>query len=149
MSIPHLSDDELNLALLGEDLPEETAVHLAECLVCRKRRDTFLAVVQEARGADPDEVTRARVREAALTAWGAPSRRHWMRWTGAAAAVLLLCLLPVLFHRTAAPPAVNAEAVLLEVDQVLDRDPLSAMASEEVVDTVVPVSYENGERSVS
>jgi hypothetical protein len=32
---------------------------------------------------------------------------------------------------------------------MLDRDPLSAVAAEEIVDTVVPVSAESGERSVS
>jgi hypothetical protein len=149
MNVPHLNDDELDLAVLGEDPGLEAASHLASCLECRRRRDAFLEVVEEARGTDPDEATRARVRETALTAWGAPPRRHWVRWLAAAAAVLVLSLMPLLVHRPAAPPAVDADTLLLEVDQVLDRDPLSAMASEEVVDTVVPVSYSSVERSVS
>jgi hypothetical protein len=147
MSNLHLNDDELNLAVLGEDLPPDAAAHLADCLVCRRRRDAFLALTEAARGADPDEATRARLREGALAAWGAPARRHWMGWLAAAAAVLVLSLLPLRLNRTA--PAVNADTVMLEVNQVLERDPLSALASEEVVDTVVPVSYQSGERSVS
>jgi hypothetical protein len=39
--------------------------------------------------------------------------------------------------------------VLVEVNQVLDRDPLSAMASEDVVEAVVPVTSQVGERSMS
>jgi subtilisin family serine protease len=100
-------------------------------------------------GPDPNEATRVRVREGTLAAWGAPRRRHSVRWLAAAAAMVVVCLLPLVVHRTVAPSAVNAEAVLLEVDKVLDRDPLSALASEEVVEAVVPVSYESGERSVS
>jgi hypothetical protein len=149
MSIPHLNDDELNLAVLGEDLPPEVAGHLAVCLDCRRRRDAFLTIVEMARGADPDETTRARVREGALAAWGATSSRHWVRWLAAAAAVIVLSLLPLLRGRAPAPQIINADAVMIEVDKVLDRDPLSAVAAEEIVDTVVPVSYESGERSVS
>ena len=103
MSIPHLNDDELNLAVLGEDLPPEAAEHLAGCLVCVRRRDAFLTTVEMARGTDPDEATRARVRERALAAWGAPNRRHWVRWLAAAAAVLVLSLLPLRLNRTAPP----------------------------------------------
>lgn len=149
MSIPHLNDDELNLAVLGEDLPPGVAGHLAVCLDCRRRRDAFLDLVQEARGADPDAAARARVRERALAAWEAPDRRHWVRWLAAAAAVIVLSLLPLLRGRAPAPQIINADAVLVEVEKVLDRDPLSAVAAEEIVDTVVPVSYESGERSVS
>ena len=149
MSIPHLNDEELNLAVLGEELPLEAAEHLAGCLVCVRRRDSFLTTVEMARGTDPDEATRARVRERALAAWGAPNRGHWVRWLAAAAAVLVLSLLPSRLHRTAPPLAINADAVMVEVEQMLDRDPLSAVAAEEIVDTVVPVSAESGERSVS
>jgi len=102
-----------------------------------------------ARGADPDEATRARVRERALAAWGATNSRHWVRWLAAAAAVIVLSLLPLLRGRAPAPQIINADAVMVEVDQMLDRDPLSAVATEEIVDTVVPVSAESGERSVS
>ncbi|MCJ7442682.1 MAG: hypothetical protein MUO25_14050, partial [Thermoanaerobaculaceae bacterium] len=123
--------------------------HLAVCLDCRRRRDAFLDLVQEARGADPDAAARARVRERALAAWGATSSRHWVRWLAAAAAVIVLSLLPLLRGRAPAPQIINADAVMIEVDQMLERDPLSAVAAEEIVDTVVPVSYESGERSVS
>lgn len=149
MRIPHLNDEELNLAVIGEELPPEAGEHLAGCLECRRRRNGFLALVQQARGADPDPATRARVRERALAAWGAPSRPHWVRWLSAAAAVIVLSLVPLLRGRAPQSPAINTEAVMVEVDQLLDRDPLSAMASEEVVDTVVPVSHAAGERSVS
>jgi hypothetical protein len=149
MSIPHLNDEELNLAVIGDELPPEAAEHLAGCLECRRRRDGFLALVEEARGVDPDKATRARVRERALASWGAPSRPHWVRWLAAAAAVIVLSLLPLLRGRGPQSPAINTEAVMVEVDQLLERDPLCAMASEEVVDTVVPVSHESGERSVS
>jgi anti-sigma factor RsiW len=148
MSITHLNDKELNLAVLGEELPPEAAEHLAGCVACVRRRDSFLTTVEMARGTDPDEATRARVRERALAAWGAPNRR-WVRWLAAAAAVLVLSLLPLRLHRTAPPSAINADAVMVEVEQMLDRDPLSAVAAEEIVDTVVPVSAESGERSVS
>ena len=149
MNVIHLSDDELDRALLGEDPGAEAAEHLSSCLVCRRRRDEFLGLVGELRGADPDEATRERVRERALALWGAPSRRHWVRWVAAAAAVVVLSVLPLLRSRTPAPKPVNSDAVMLEVNNVLDRDPLSAMASEDVVDTVVPVSSQVGERSVS
>jgi hypothetical protein len=149
MNIPHLNDEELNLSVIGEELPPEATEHMAGCLECRRRRDGFLAVVEEARGADPDEATRARIRELALAAWGPASRRHWVRWLTAAAAVIVLSLLPLLRGRAPQSPAINTEAVMVEVDQLLDRDPLSAMASEEVVDTVVPVTHESAERSVS
>jgi hypothetical protein len=149
MSIPHLNDDELNLSVIGEELSPEAAEHLAGCLECRRRRDAFLALVEEARGVDPDEATRVRVRERVLAAWGAPPQRHLVRWLAAAAAVIVLSLLPLLRGRAPQSPAINTEAVMIEVDQMLERDPLSAMASEEVVDTVVPVSHESGERNVS
>ena len=145
----HLSDDELDRALLGEGLPAEASEHLSECLACRTRRDSFLAVVEDFRGADPDHATRMRVREQALALWGAPTQRYWVRWVAAAAAVVVLGVLPLLRSRTPAPPTVNADAVLSEVNRVLDRDPLSVLASEDVVDTVVPVTSSTGERSTS
>jgi hypothetical protein len=149
MSIPHLNDEEMNLVVIGEELSPEAAEHLAGCLECRRRRNGFLALVEQARGPDPDAATRARVRERALAAWGAPSRPHWVRWLAAAAAVIVLSLLPLVRGRAPQSPAINTEAVMIEVDQLLERDPLAAMASEEVVDTVVPVSHESGERNVS
>ena len=143
MMIEHLRDEELDLALAGEALPAETAEHLASCVVCRRRRDGFLAAV-EAAGAEPDEATRHRVREGALAAWGGSSRRHWLRWA-AAAAVVVLALLPLL--RRAPAPKLNPDAVLVQVDAVLARDPLAAVAPEDVVNTVAPIPATGGEGS--
>jgi hypothetical protein len=153
MTIPHLNDDELNRAVLDEELPAAAAEHLEACLVCRRRRDDFLALVEQARGEDPDEETRARVREGALAAWsGVRVPHHWLRWVAAAAAVILLGVLPLLHSHAPTPVAFNsekAEAVMTEVNQVLDRDPLSAVVSEDMVNTVVPVPQQAVERSVS
>ena len=148
MSIPHLNDDELNLAVIGEELPPEATEHMAGCLVCGRRRDAFLALVERPGGWTP---TRRRGRGFVSGLWrlGEPEpaslgavaggSRSGDRAEPAAAAA----------RPRPAPPAINTEAVMVEVDQMLDRDPLSAMAAEEVVDTVVPVSPESGERSVS
>ncbi len=150
MNIIHLNDDELDRAVLGEELPAAASEHLTGCVVCRRRRDAFLALVEQARGADPDGSARARVRERTLTAWGGKSvAHHWLRWAAAAAAVILLALLPLLRNQSPAPAEFNADAVLTEVNRVLDQDPLSAVASEDVVNTVVPVAHETVERSVS
>lgn len=147
MTIRHLRDDELDLALAGETPPAEAVQHLASCVVCRRRRDAFLAAVDGAMGADPDEATRRRVREGALAAWGGTSRRrHWVRWVAAAAAVVVLGLLPLLRGHTARPK-LNTDAVLVEVDAVLAQDPLSALASEDVINTVAPAPVEAGEGS--
>jgi len=150
VNMHHLNDDELNLAILGEQLPARAADHLGSCVACRRRRDAFLSLVAQAGGDDPDQATRTRVRERALAAWsGSRVTYHWVRWAAAAAAVIVLAVLPLLHSHTPAPAKFNAEAVLTEVNQMLDRDPLSAVVSEEVVDTVVPVSHEVIERSVS
>ena len=147
MTIRHLCDEELDLALAGETVPAEAAQHLASCLVCRRRRDAFLAAVDGVRGADPDEATRRRVRQGALDAWGGTRcRRHWVRWVAAAAAVVVLGLLPLLHSRTATPKF-STDAVLVEVDAVLAQDPLSAVASEDVVNTVAPAPVKAGEGS--
>ncbi len=147
MTIRHLRDDELDLALAGETLPAEVAEHLDSCLVCRRRRDGFLAAVNEARGAAPDEATRRRVREGALAAGGGPKRRHhWVRWAAAAAAVVVLSLVPLLRSHTVTPK-LNTDAVLVEVDAVLAQDPLSAVAPEAVVDAVAPAPVGVGEGS--
>jgi len=139
MNIEHLTEDELDLALAGGDLPAGAAAHLASCVACRRRRDAFLAVVSEARGSDPDDAVRARVRERALAAWsGAGPRRHWKRWLAAAAAVVVVALLPLLRSELAGRPRVDADAVLVEVDDVLSRDPLAAVAPADVVEAVAP-----------
>jgi hypothetical protein len=150
MNIPHLNDEQLNQAVIGEELPAPVAEHLARCLVCRRRRDAFLSLVEQARGEAPDEATRARVREGALAAWsGKTSTHHWLRWAAAAAAVIVLGVLPLIRSHSPVPDTFNSQAVLTEVDKVLDRDPLSAIASEDVVNAVVPVAHEGGEGSVS
>jgi len=152
MNITHLNDAELDLAVLGEELPPPAAEHLASCLVCRRRRDGVLAVVEQVRGDDPDAATRARVREWALAAWGgARARVHWLRWAAAAAVLVVLVLLPLRTGPASAPaPArFDAEAVLTEVNSVLDSDPLAAVVSEEVVNTVVPVPHAVSDRSVA
>ena len=143
MTIEHLRDEELDLALAGETLPAEAVGHLASCVACRRRRDAFLAAV-EAAGAEPAEATRRRVREGALAAWGGSSRRHWLRWA-AAAAVVVLALLPLL--RRAPAPKLNPDAVLVQVDAILAQDPLAAVAPEDVVNTVAPIPATNGEGS--
>jgi predicted anti-sigma-YlaC factor YlaD len=149
MNITHLNDDELDRAVLGEALEATATEHLASCLLCRRRRDGFLAVVEAAQGSDPDQATRTRLREQVLSRWGGSSPRRWVRWVGAAAAALLIGLLPLVHSLTSARPRINADVVLVEVDQVLNRDPLAAFASEDVVNTVVPVVSEGEERSVS
>ncbi|MBZ5589329.1 MAG: hypothetical protein LAO05_12275 [Acidobacteriia bacterium] len=150
MSIEHLTDDEVDLALIGEEVPAGAAAHLASCLVCRRRRDSFLAAVNGACGEDPDETTRARIRERALSAWsGAGRRPHWVRWVAAAAAVVVLSLLPLLRSELVSRPKIDTDAVLTEVDDVLSRDPLSAAAPEEVVEAVVPAPEADGEGSWS
>lgn len=149
MNIIHLTDDELDRTLVGEELPAQAVEHLAACVACRRRRDGFLTSVEAARGADPDEAVRARVRERALAAIAAPAPRRWARWAIAAAAVVILGLLPLLRPRLTSPPQLNADRVLVEVDSILDRDPLEAVAAAEVVDAVAPVSQASGERSTS
>jgi len=150
MNIKHLTDDELDLALAGEGVPGEVAEHLASCVACRRRRDSFLAAVAGERAEDPDEATRERVREGALAAWSGKGRqRHWKRWLAAAAAVVVVGLLPVLRSEFTARPNVNAEALLVEVDDVLARDPLAAVAPAEVVEAVAPAPEVGGEGSWS
>ncbi len=150
MRIEHLTEAELDLALIGEELPAAAAEHLASCLACRRRRDAFLAAVDGAADEDPDEAARARVREGALAAWGGTARRpHWVRWLAAAAALVLLALLPVLRGELAGRPRINTDAVLTQVDEVLSRDPLDAAAPPEVVEAVVPAPVTGDEGSWS
>ena len=150
MRIEHLKDDELDLAIIGEELPATAAEHLASCVACRRRRDSFLAAVRGAGAADPDATTRARVREQALAAWsGRPARPHWVRWLAAAAAVVVLGLLPVLRSELAERPKIDTDAVLAAVDDVLARDPLDAAASREVVEAVAPAPEAGDEGSWS
>ena len=149
MNIIHLTDEELDRALVGEDLPAQALEHLAGCVACRLRRDRFLAAVEAARAQDPGEATRELVRGRALRAMAYPAPRRWVRWALAAAAAIVLGLLPLLRARLTPPPPLNADRVLVEVDKLLDSDPLESMASADVVEAVVPVSDATSERSTS
>jgi hypothetical protein len=149
MNMHHLSDEALDRVLAGGKTSEDERRHLGECLLCRRRRDGFLHVVGEAGGSDPDAERLGRIRNAALDAWGAPHGRGWVRWLRAAAAVALLALLPLLGGRPASRPRLNADAVLMEVDRVLDRDPLTAVADEDVLETMVPGTENTTGRNAS
>jgi hypothetical protein len=149
MSISHLSSDELDRALAGFELPDDRIEHLQACLMCRRRRDGFLAVLAEAGGEDVSAERLARIRDNALREWVGPAHRHVWRWVAAAAAVVILGLLPLLRQQHVAPPVVNADVVLEDVDRVLARDPLAGLASEDVLQEVVPQDGESGERSAS
>ena len=138
MSISHLNDTELDTLLAGEALPAERVEHANACVVCRRRRDAFLHVVELAAGEDPSAATRSRLRDGALGAWGAPVRRVWWRWVAAAAAVTVLGLLPLLWRAATPRPHVDTDTVLEEVDRILAEDPLAALASRDVLEEVVP-----------
>lgn len=148
MSIRHLTDEELDLVLCGETLDPEQAAHLRDCVACRRRRDGFLEAMEGACGADPDEASRARVREAALAGWQSKPTVHWWRWM-AAAAVVVLALGTLVFRQQPAPMVVDTEAVMAEVDEALARDPLAALASDEMVSVLIPVVRTTGEGSQS
>jgi hypothetical protein len=72
-----------------------------------------------------------------------------VRWLAAAAAVVVLSLLPLVRSEFVSRPEFNTDAVLTEVDDILSRDPLSAVASEEVVEAIVPAPDVDGEGSWS
>lgn len=149
MNARHLDDEQLDRHLCGETLDAEAEEHLAGCLVCRRRRDAFLATVGASAGPDPAPEERDAVREAALRVFGA--RRHVpaARWWLAAAAVVLVAVLVAVVRRPA--PAVSlaeADAVLEEVDAVLERDPLAVLGGSALVETVVPAEAA-GERSAT
>jgi hypothetical protein len=136
MSTEHLTAEELDLVLVGEELPAERASHLGGCLACRRRRDQIMAAITGACQPDPDDEVRARARTAALAALGHGRRRvRW--WLAAAAALLLTALVAVFLAPRPRGPAFDADAILLEVDEVLARDPLTAFADEDVVEVVV------------
>lgn len=151
MSIEHLTDDELDRVLCGDGLDHERAAHLAGCVACRRRRDAFVAAVTAAGGEDPDEVLRRTVRAAALATWEAP-RRPSVRWRWLAVAAILLVALVLPLWMTQQGPSsgtvvadFDPDAVLSEVDAVLDRDPLTVVASESLVDIVAPLDASAGE----
>jgi hypothetical protein len=137
MSIAHLSGEEIESILAGEALGPDGAAHLAGCLVCRRRHDDLLAAFAAARAADPDAATRARVRAAAIAAAGRHRRQRLQWWLAAAAALALVVLAAVFVVPALRPHPVDTDAVLTQVDEVLSRDPLAAMADEQVVQVVV------------
>jgi len=136
MSTSHLTTDELDLVLLGEGLAAERAMHLGACLACRRRRDALAAAIHDAGSADPDLAVRERVRAAALAAAGRRARRP-RRWLAAAAALLVAVLAVLFLAQRPRGAALDTDAILLEVDEVLARDPLTAFADEDVVEVVV------------
>jgi hypothetical protein len=138
MSTNHLTDDELDLAITGESMSTEVERHLGECLVCRRRRDSFLAALRGAAGEDPGILERETIRAGAVAGWArqSPLSRWW--WLAAAAVILLAFLIPVHHAPQPATANINPDAVLRDVDTVLARDPLAAFASENVVETVLP-----------
>jgi len=148
MTAWHLNDEEFDRLLAGEELAAGRAEHLHDCLACRRRRDGLLSVIEDAAAGDPDDVARARVRQAALGAWGRPARTFHRWWLAAAAALLVVLLLPVT-HRVRQPAAIDPVAVMEEVDTILARDPLTVLASEEVVEAVTSVQAQATEGSTS
>ncbi len=149
MNMRHLTDEEMDQWLADGALPPALADHGLTCIACRLRRETLLAAVERASGVDPDEATRERIRNAALAGWAAGRRRVvWRRWALAAAAVILLALVPVLRRHGPAPAPLNPDVVLAEVDRVLDRDPLASVAPAELVAEIAPRNGESQERSL-
>ncbi len=137
MKTEHLTGDELDLLLLGEEVAPATAGHARTCLVCRRRAEELRRAMSQPLGADPAPATRRRVREAALAAWAAPQPRSRSAWWWAAAAALVVALsLPLLRSGGARSGEVDAAAVLAEVDAVLAADPVSTAFSSELVSTL-------------
>lgn len=134
----HLTDEELDLLLSGDRLSREAEKHVSECLLCRHRQSSFLGAVAAAREPSPDERALEVARSAALSRWTDERPTHRWRWLAVAAVLFLIVLVPVI--RRSSPPAAsaNAEALLQEIDAVLARDPLTAMAPAELVEAVIP-----------
>jgi len=148
MNAWHLSDDDFDRLLAGEELAGDRLEHVHDCLSCRRRRDGVMAVIEDAVAEDPGEEARERIREAALSAWARPARGFHRWWLAAAAALLIALLLP-LTHRSRQQIAFDPEAVMQEVDAILARDPLTVLASEEVVEAVTSEPAQATEGSTS
>lgn len=150
MNIRHLEDRELDAVLAGEALPAAVAEHLAGCIACRRRRDTFLDAVAGAAGEEPDSAARNRIRAAVLAQWPVGQGVNlWRRYALGLAAAIVLAILPLLVRHQAPAVAINADAVLSEVDETLARDPLAAFASEAMVNELVPAGHDSSEGSRS
>jgi hypothetical protein len=136
MSLAHLSSAEIDLLVVGEGLAPDRATHVVSCAECRRRRDELAGAIAGARAADPPPAAREAARAAALAI--AFRRTPPVRWWLAVAAAVALLLAAAMFVVPALQPRpVDTDAVLLEVDEVLARDPLAAMADESVVEVVV------------
>lgn len=145
MRIEHLTDDELDLLVLGEESGENAAEHAATCLVCRRRLRELQRAMSPRCELDPPVATRERVREAALAAWRAPRPAHRPVWWWAAAAALVAALaLPLLQSGRPGGAEVDAAEVLAQVDALLAGDPVSAAFSAELV-TALAVEHESND----
>jgi hypothetical protein len=149
MSIGHLNDEEFDRLLAGEQLAGDRLEHLRDCLSCRRRRDGAMAVIEDAAADDPGDDARGRAREAALAAWGRPVRRFHRWWLAAAAALLVALLLPLTHRSRQQQAGFDPETVMQEVDAILARDPLTVLASEEVVEAVTTAPGQATEGSTS
>jgi hypothetical protein len=136
MSTEHLTAEEVDLLVIGEGLAADRVVHLGACLVCRRRHAQLAAALTGAALPDPGAASRERVREAALASLG-HERRRVRGWLAAAAALLLTAVAAVFLAPRSQAPVFDTDAVLMEVDEVLSRDPLAAFADEAVVEAVV------------
>lgn len=150
MRIEHLSDNEFELLLLGEELDADAAEHARACLVCRRQVDEWRRTVSQLQGVDAAPAVRQRVREAALAAWGVEqARRRPVWWWAAAAALVAAASLSLLQGRGERGGEDDAIAVLAEVDALLAVDPVSTAFSSELVSAlaVEPEVRVNGSTS--
>lgn len=144
----HLTEEELDRLLVGEQIGREAEQHLAGCLVCRHRESGFWGAVGAAREPEPDDEVLEQLRETALSRWSGerPGRPRW--WLAVAAVLFLVILLPL--SRPQPPKAaLDTEALLREVDALLARDPLTAVAPEALLEAVIPSVESTDNGSVS
>lgn len=134
MRVEHLTDDELDSLLVGEEENLGAAEHAASCLACRRRLGALRRALLPEQQLDPSLATRERVREAALAAWGGaqPGRRPVWRWALAAGLAAALAL-PLLQSSRLGTREVDAAEVLSQVDSLLAGDPVSAAFPAELV----------------
>jgi|YNPBryunderm2012_1023409.scaffolds.fasta_scaffold18324_3 hypothetical protein len=150
MKTEHLTNDELDLLLLGEEVATATAEHARACLVCRRRVEEWRRAMTQPLGADPTPATRRQVREAALAAWAAPRPRRRPVWWWAAAAALVVALsLPLLRWGGGGGGEVDAVAVLAEVEALLAADPVDAAFPPDLVTALAAEPEGNGAGSTS
>lgn len=134
MRSEHLSGDELDLLLLGYGGGEEISEHAANCLLCRRRLTKLQRVLVPLAEMDPSPVARARARQAALAAWGAPPQRRRAVWWWVTAAALAAALsLPLWQWQVSSGKEVDTVEVLAQVDALLAGDPVSAVFPAELV----------------